>query len=227
MLEPTDKINQSYAELIEKIRMNWDDLGVEKLSSFHANIGEKVKAPCELLVVGRAVNGWWNEFDKKNGPEMKAEFEILNWMDSPEEWKKYGAHSPFAQFMWKLTQKFIKSHEDTFQLNAWTNLYKIAPPDRGNPWSGLMDLQFDECKRILYEEIDLLKPKIIVFTTGWKYWAEDFLGEMDLERVENKEYLDAHGTYKDSRVFVTQHPQGKKQQVMLDEILELTGEIIS
>lgn len=76
---------------------------------------------------------------------------------------------------------------------AWTNLYKIAPKDTGNPTTTMSKKQFATCKNILKAEIEKFNPTHILFVTGYEWWFESFsdifgVGLFDKNKVKKNEY---------------------------------------
>ncbi len=73
----------------------------------------------------------------------------------------------------------------------WSNLYKIAPLDGGNPGEQLCRFQYDQCLKCLMQEIMGWKPRRILFLTGIG-WANSFLE--DLHQKKNPGgYVEAVG----------------------------------
>lgn len=154
----------------------------------------------KLMIVGRAVNGWdkeceWNQGYYANSSPIdlvskayeKSLINQLEWVG--ESWspknkfddngkRNYNtAKSPF----WQLTKHILKNitpekewDENNWALRTiWSNLYKVAPAIGGNPNNTLCKLQLEFCKNILNYEINLNKPKYILFITG-ENWFNDF-----------------------------------------------------
>ena len=73
---------------------------------------------------------------------------------------------------------------------AWTNLYKIAPLDTGNPTTTMMKKQLTACKNILKAEIELFSPTHILFITGYEWWFENFKDIFDINfgNIKKNEY---------------------------------------
>jgi hypothetical protein len=101
---------------------------------------------------------------------------------------------------------------------AWTNLYKIAPSDAGNPRNRLCDAQFNACASLLKAEFQIYRPKKVVFLTG-KDWADAFwarisplhpLTAADSGLVEATGSLDLFSQR--IRVVIAKHPQGKNEE---------------
>ena len=166
-------------EMIEAIGRSAPDLADAPLTGALAMRGAAYSG--ELMWVGRAVNGWtkrgWSPAELRN-PEHVAEFiEIvasssveepcpLRWIT--ERWgKNDGDYNSAKSAFWRAAKKTLLRPDETDELWSsrlvWSNLYKIAPKDGGNPGSRLADIQFPFCRDILMQEIDRFRPRRIVF----------------------------------------------------------------
>lgn len=221
-----------YKNLIEQIYSNKDSFSEKEITLFTAGVGKEYNN--KLLVVGRAPNGWYKIFDKTNKSDksrIKNEIELddLDWVIENKE-NNYNINT---SAFWRLTKKLagkligpINTHNLTndavIDKIAWTNLYKISKSARSNPSEKLMNIQFDFCKKILFAEIELFKPEIVLFLTGCS-WAVDFLEETT-ELKPNKQdnrYVKFAGKYKNSLLIVSQHPQGKPESEHVEEIMQI------
>ena len=146
----------------------------------------------ELMWVGRAVNRWtqkgWSPAELRN-PERVAEFiEIaasssveepcpLCWVTEPRGIND-GGYNPAKSAFWRTAKATLLRPDETDALWSsrlvWSNLYKLAPWKGGNPGSRLAAIQFPFCRDLLMQEIDLFRPRRIVFATGLN-WVDRFL----------------------------------------------------
>jgi len=112
---------------------------------------------------------------------------------------------------------------------VWSNLYKIAPCDGGNPNSTLRKAQLDGCVKLLQWELKHYQPRRVLFLTGW--WADQFpfLNEAWKDQpkpkvqssVEDVGQLDC-GSHKAICV-VAGHPQGKNETNWVNEGVNALG----
>lgn len=145
-----------------------------------------------LLVVGRAVNGWKRIYSRDPNEDFDLSQIITQWdieekqeigwditlrdgikLDRRKviglEWVNYmlGNQDRGSTF-WRLAKKVAQSlleeekKNDWTQYIAWTNLFKIAPADGGNPNGTLIEKQKKDCKEILKKELEILKPTHIL-----------------------------------------------------------------
>lgn len=150
-----------------------------------------------LMVVGRAVNGWdkehgWNHGEFASSSPMKLVTEAYEKsLVDPLQWviNSWGhnkdvngkLYNTARSSFWQLSRRVLKNilpedewNDDTWSTKLiWSNLYKIAPTEGGNPNNTLCKYQLEYCKRILRHEISINKPKYIIFVTGYN-WFKDF-----------------------------------------------------
>lgn len=194
---PSRKIFDDLAEAVDAVSAM---SGKHRLPKLAANLGIAGRDyDGELLIVGRAVNGSVDgrdfEANSVSGQaySMQAEMDYckslkkgcqLAWVTEPP---KPGEYNTNRSAFWRVSRQLLKAVEGgAFNKNrwssrlAWTNLYKIAPYETGNPSDPLCEAQFNACVNILRSEIELLQPKRVLFMTG-RYWLDWFEEPLDLE----------------------------------------------
>lgn len=216
--------------------------GVEpdQLAVFWPMVGARYTG--ELMVVGRAVNGW---IDSARTSELGDEAVTaaataaarrtsegsggcpMRWVT--EAWGRGGGkYSTARSAFWRLTRRVLAlvdadSRSDPLWASrlAWSNLAKLAPCLGGNPGGQLLELQRRLGPRLLAEEIAELEPKRILVLAG-EWWFEPFGAALGLlfdgqgGRVQS--VIDPAG-----RLWVVApHPQGKPR-ALLDEVVEAFG----
>lgn len=113
---------------------------------------------------------------------------------------------------------------------AWSNLYKAAPPNGGNPSGRMLTLQHASAVRLLRCEIDHLAPRRVLFLTGMD-WAESFLrdGGFAEKAGVSQTLVEATGHLPlpkaTAQVVVARHPQGKNEAVWVREALDAFGDL--
>ena len=111
----------------------------------------------------------------------------LEWVRSYYKDKKRSTESssPFWCLSKKVTKQLLPEYEkDWTKYIAWTNLYKLAPFNGGNPDSELCSLQKDTCKIILQEELNHLTPTHILVIAK-KHWKN----ELSINAEENNPHI--------------------------------------
>ena len=194
-----------------------------------------------LLFVGRSVNGWINtelgDVDSLFGDSENIETNInpifnladqMEWIERPCESKKeYNTyHSPFWRVIRRVSTKYYLNNWQRHV--AWSNLYKVAPSEGGNPDDFICGWQFYNCCRILKKEIELLSPRVVIFLTG-KSWSNSFLWYLNGGKEPSIEYsLDWGSDYTAELMKIgtfyclaTEYPQGKTEESHVNAIIEL------
>lgn len=181
------------------------------VSGFTPIIGLNYKGSrSQLLVCGRAVNGWRGNlnFENTDAEIYKSMCNIhpkdlavgceMNWIKRAKtSWDANikNSYNHKRSSFWNGIRDVLKelegdseldTKEDWPSLLAWSNVYKISPADKGNPNSKLRRVQIPQCKVILQKEIEFLRPKNILFITG--NWGIDILKaqHIDFKYTPNK-----------------------------------------
>ena len=146
--------------------------------------------------------------------------------------KRNGYNTRKSAF-WRLIKEVaITYYPDEWYSNiAWTNLYKIAPWNGGNPGSRLQNVQRTYCFELLRKEIELLSPKyVIMLTSDWEQPFLNYLNDSEGEEIValSKKKWDEYETYlieiKEVRYIISRHPQGKNEWKHKNAIIELIDE---
>jgi hypothetical protein len=182
-------------EIAFAIGRSADTLRTEEITGAAAMVGREYNH--ELMVVGRAVNGWkascypseltvaekteWfvTEMFKSGGDaEDTPETCALDWVNV--HWGKVDDYNTRRSAFWRSVRRIVVGLGVVHDADrswpsriVWSNLYKIAPSKGGNPRESLAAAQSSGCKRLLLREIKTFRPKRIVFATGG--WANEFL----------------------------------------------------
>lgn len=181
-------------KLLPLVARNAATLRNEEITGFLSMTGHLYRH--ELMVIGRAVNGWVEGIHPRNlcNPFSSSAQYAEKIFDSaigdqnrcPMLWvtdlwgadragKKYNtAKSAF----WRVIREVVSQlnianiNNDNWPSHlVWSNLYKIAPAKGGNPGDKLCDLQLDDCVELLRMEITNYQPKRILFLIGIDQWA--------------------------------------------------------
>jgi len=208
------------------------------LTAFSGLKGSKYKG--DLLVVGRAVNGWIKSWVPKEGRNTATQDKMFSKLDKWDAdgmnwvWDQEGSTTEYntrRSAFWRVIKqvtlaKGIAPTEEHWSTSiAWTNLYKFSNGNKGNPSGPLCRLQFEDCKAILVDEIKQLRPKVVLFLAG-THWVTPFISQLKtVEKLATKAtYLEERGTLAvdghSCRYIITPHPQGKPESVIVDEILK-------
>lgn len=229
-----------YCNLFKNVGEQNKVLEGQHYTAFGALAGKKYSG--ELMVIGRAVNGWlknWAPCEMNSEQERKKRVRELfgnneNSEQCPMSWvtEKWGNNNEYntkKSAFWQVIQCVIRdlgiSHDDLWSSHLlWSNLYKISPSKGGNPSSKLIKLQRDYCLDILECEVKEFKPRRILFLTGLD-WADSFLKKLNVTSITklSSNFVDFTGFshFNDNtitKVVVAQHPQGKSREKIVTEI---------
>ena len=192
-----------------------------------------------ILFIGRATNGWITDVENIDilfGDSDKSIFnrkDQMQWVENCEG-NVYRYNSRKSAF-WRVIKNVSKRYypENWSAYVAWSNICKVAPYEKGNPNNSLYYAQIEICCQILEIEIELLSPKFIILLTS-ESWAKDFLCYLTHEEPpqaikyihwgkENQYTMKVYLIY--GRIYIlTEHPQGKKEDLHIQAIIEAINE---
>lgn len=187
----------------------------------------------ELMIVGRAVNDWKNYFHKHdnskrdliiNGIERSVLTDGLEWVE--DCWGANEGYNTKKSAFWRVAKslavQFADKEDGAIHNIVWSNLYKAAKSGGGNPSAALKSVQFEYCLNLLKFELELYKPKYVVFLTDYYGWAEPFIKGMGVNKMtrSDKQFVRFTGSYLDSNIVVARHPQGKPEEQHVQEIMD-------
>jgi hypothetical protein len=198
----------------------------------------------ELMVVGRAVNGWgmksWkapeavdpirrNEIIReviepiKSAKGCPMDWIINAWGNTPKGlWN--AKRSSFCRLIFAVSQSVFGTIDQWSSRLIWSNLYKVAPYQGGNPSTRLCTAQQDWCEAHLAKEVELWKPKRILFITGWN-WAQPFVERLGRSVEPHKAGLvEWSGVVKrpggSLSVVVSSRPERRPVAAMAEQVVE-------
>lgn len=234
-------------------RLNKTRFAFEQLSHFAGMKGTKYDdQKIRLLIVGRAVNGW-GSLDISS-PDKFAEHacnkiknEHFNWIVSENGVLRNDFKSENGYYwldkssFWRVSKKIWETLTDNIDFKnsnddkwtdyiAWTNLYKVAPADMGNPTTAMCRKQLDACKEILRAELEFFKPTHILFVTDYQWWFKDFEDVFDVNFIvnginkyrgeKNNIFAEAYATTNDgTKVVVACRPEMRDEEAYVEDVL--------
>lgn len=201
----------------------------------------------ELMVVGRAVNGW---FDEIAPSELGDEARRRQYAEQVHQsvTKKTDGACPMCWITdyWGAAKGYNTKRSAFWQgiravvagLNIadvndrvkpwpshllWSNLYKVSPADGGNPPAELCRVQFDGCLKLLRWELEHYKPRRILFLTG-RDWADPFLDWIDRRQPDGCFFVEGAGRVRCTSnhtavCVIAKHPQGKNRTKWTNEVV--------
>lgn len=137
-------------------------------------------AKVKIMVVGQETNGWGDIDD------------IAENMLATEEFQTHNSYSgvPFFQFVKDLAEALNGKSDSYIDTVFYTNLFKIANNDRPKYLVEHKNLATEYCNNfntLLEKEIEILNPKLLVFTTGPYYdeWIKTQFEGVEYSTVTN------------------------------------------
>ena len=108
---------------------------------------------------------------------------------------------------------------------VWSNLYKVAPAEGGNPGESLCQIQLTGCRELFNLELTTYTPSRLLLLTGTG-WASSFLSDFDCmpQDVAEFGYVEGFGTLTIDPAkqpiwyVVAAHPQGKPEEQWIAEV---------
>jgi len=219
-----------------------DRLNNLRITGFLAMKGNLYDLDHELMVVGRAVNGWTegiliSELNSHYLIEKYANivFQSVSHNRCPMSWvtDRWGndhAYNTKRSAFWRVVRAVVDNlhianiTEGNWPSHiVWSNLYKVAPAEGGNPSDTICKIQFRGCRSLLGLELTNYSPKRLLFLTGLD-WAKPFLENICHLTKTGKTFSEAVGEFKHdnqtTKVVIAGHPQGKPEDEWVQEVTE-------
>ncbi len=202
----------------------------------------------ELMVVGRAVNGWTDAPQELVTLESRMTYASavhtsvtdnmpgkcpMSWVTAC--WSKGEDYNTRKSAFWRVIRSLV-SELDIADITdesqswpshlVWSNLYKIAPVNGGNPSRSIRALQRNGCIEHLKMEIEFFQPTRLLFLTGYS-WVEPFISAISEKNLTtaNHSYVEKFGQInygaKSSEVVIASHPQGKNEKKWVSEVVSV------
>jgi hypothetical protein len=189
----------------------------------------------ELLVIGRSVNGWVNEWTARQlaDPEcrrsaarqMRANAEPddhsrMSWV--ADMWHNKTGYRTSSSAFWRVLRRIIDADSSVTDPTwpsrlAWTNLYKVAPAAGWNPGADLQRAQRRAALDLLTLEIEEFAPRRILALTGG--WINPFIDGLGLGLIERNGLVEKAGHDGNVAWVVAKHPMTKPEDPFVGEVL--------
>jgi len=213
-----------------------------ELASFAANKGMAYDG--ELMVVGRAVNGWFSSCQADwvvdaarkrivdDTIDVGRSEDSMLWVAEPCG-TRGSQYNPKTSAFWRVVRAVVRelAIADVEDRNwpsclVWTNLYKLSPEKGGNPSARLRRMQSAECLQLLELEIAEWKPKRVLMLTG-RNWAKCLLDRLNVTETAytSGKFVDFVGDLvsdegkRSARIVVAKHPRSKPEAPLVQEVV--------
>ena len=228
-------------EILRPIGQAADELPKGKIVGFMAVKGNLYNR--ELMVVGRAVNGWtddtilpsqlaepdecrrYSEVVKRNS-SGDANDCPMKWVQ--DYWQNPKGYNTRRSAFWRVILEVMEGLEIASENDpwssylVWSNLYKVAPAKGGNPGNRLCDRQLDGCILLFETELDIYQPSRLLLLAGWD-WAGAFVTNYCQMR-HNAGFVEATGQREETSIVVAKHPQRKREGEWVENVLDAFNE---
>ena len=175
----------------------------------------------KIMIFGQETNFWCGECgnDSAFSNSIDKSLEIYESFYLNNGTGSYGG--PFWNEFKRIKRTVIKPENSIF---VWNNINKIGKTGKGN-LDEINKIQFKNFK-VISEEIELLKPNIVVFLTGHNYdfFIRENIGNFNQKEISDCLFeLDFNKNYKNIKFFKTYHPNGlyhlKKNRIVIPNLI--------
>ncbi|WP_278622918.1 hypothetical protein [Parabacteroides gordonii] len=132
-------------------------------------------ADLKVMVFGQETNGWEHQVCPIVTPvEQSSEIIDITVKGFMDYYRKFldgwGINSPFWHYLKRIQNTLSVSLPDKTIEIVWNNIYKIGNKEKGKnrPVKQIRDFE-NEYFNLIREEIEILKPDVIIFLTGPNY----------------------------------------------------------
>lgn len=188
----------------------------------------------ELLVIGRSVNGWiedWTPGQLADPGVRATALERLRRDAEPKDtcrmawvtdlWGARTGYNTARSAFWRVQRRLAVEELGADPASwssrlAWTNLYKVSPAAGWNPGADLQRAQRSHASALLRRELEDLAPRRVLAFTGT--WIEPFADALDLRLDRRGGLVEGSGTIAGRPCVVAKHPMAKPEDRMSSEI---------
>ncbi len=227
------KLFQDYSKLINKI----NSIEKDKASNYailYTQWGKKYPTGPHkgIMFYGRSTNGWGDEkntltaedalFQEGNNLANFNSKDQVKWIEDNNN-PNYNTNLSQILSLTKKVSRVIYP-DKWYNYVVWSNLYKVAPQEKGRPSDKLCNLEIEDCKNIFDKEVKIFSPKFVILSTGYN-WYKDFLpGQFSQQapiiKIHWGDYYisvyEEGGTY----YLATEYPQGKPYSKLVEKLIE-------
>lgn len=133
------------------------------------------KADLKIMIIGQETDGWESQkvttFTPIDQSSQIVESRVDDFMDAYRMYlDKWGKNSPFWHYIKDINNTINRQLPDKTIEIIWNNIYKIGNKEKGqNRPKDIIRAFENECFNVIEEEVNILKPDIIIFFTGPNY----------------------------------------------------------
>jgi hypothetical protein len=197
----------------------------------------------QLMVIGKAVNGWIDDVQAVELTDPVARENILRAARRTSEgeessrmrwvtasWGNPGGYSTARSAFWRHIRAVLaavdagSSHDPEWSSRlVWSNLAKLAPAGGGNPGGPLLEVQRRFGPELLKREIEELQPLRVLVLTG-RWWFDPFVEALGLPVEWRTGFVQGVASDGSRRWVIASHPQGKPRAMTAEIIAAFTDD---
>lgn len=185
----------------------------------------------ELLVIGRSVNGWVDEWTAGQLRDPAERAAAVAWLRGDAEpatgdrmawvtdrWGAKEGYSTRRSAFWRVLARLVPGGpgDDWPGRLVWTNLYKVSPAAGWNPGAYLQRAQRTAAVELLRRELEEYAPRRVLALTGG--WIDPFVSGLELTIEARSGLVEGLGTADGSAWVVAKHPMGKPEGPFVGEV---------
>lgn len=222
-----------YAQLLRDIGGTPSLPSAMSMTIFWPMVGHRFDG--DLMVVGRAVNGWNTALTVEEARSEalvaqrisqvreRSERDGMRWVTELAG-NREGYNTNNSAF-WRVNRRVsLPPDADDERKQAWSahliwsNLYKAAPVEGWNPGGDFLRSQTGAACELLAREIDELNPRRILVLAG-RWWFEPFANHLDLDIGWRSGLVEGVTSYNNRPLVIAQHPMTKPESKLVSEVL--------
>jgi hypothetical protein len=193
----------------------------------------------ELLVIGRSVNGWIDEWTARQLQDPQVRHKVVEQMRADAEpenhdrmawvtdlWGATSGYNTRRSAFWRVLRRISGGDagpEDWPSRLVWTNLYKVSPAAGWNPGGHLQRAQRAAASELLKLEVEAFAPRRVLALTG--DWIAPFVNGLNLTLEARSGLVEGIGSDAGRAWVVSKHPMGKPEDRFVDEVLGAFAEL--
>lgn len=188
----------------------------------------------QLLVVGRSVNGWVDDWSVGQLRDKTQREAAVAWLQADAEpadrdrmawvsdlWGAASGYSTRRSAFWRVLRRIsagdAQARDGWPGRLVWTNLYKVSPAAGWNPGADLQRVQRRAAIALLEQELEAFAPRRVLALTG--NWITPMRELMGLRLEERHGLVEGVGERAGQAWVVAKHPMGKPEGPFVTEVL--------
>jgi hypothetical protein len=186
----------------------------------------------ELLVVGRSVNGWVEDWTPLQLRDQGVRRQAVEWLRRNAEptsddrmswvtdlWGATSGYNTRRSALWRVLRQISGGDDpadDWPSRLVWTNLYKVSPAAGWNPGADLQRAQRKSAMELVLREIAEFKPRRVLALTG--NWIAPFADGLGLAFTPRPGLVEGVARVDGRSWVIAKHPMRKPEGPFVNEV---------